>query len=55
MTVWCALSGQGIVGPFLFVDRDGNTATINKDRFRYISIFEKLWRALVRKCADTLD
>ena len=52
VTVWCALSGQGIIGPFFFEDRDGNTTTINKDR--YISILKKFWRSLVRKCADTL-
>ena len=52
VTVWCALSGQGIVGPFFFEDRDGSTVTINKDR--YISILNKFWRALEKKCADTL-
>ena len=52
VTVWCALSAQGVIGPFFFEDRDGNTTTINKDR--YISVLQKFWRALLKKCADTL-
>lgn len=52
VTVWCALSAQGIIGPFFFEDRNGNTMTINKDR--YIAILKKFWQTLTRKCVDTL-
>lgn len=53
VTVWCALSSQGIIGPFFFEDRNGNAMTINKER--YISILNQFWRALRSKCADTLQ
>ena len=36
VTVWCALSSQGIIGPFVFEDQKENATTVNKDR--YISI-----------------
>ena len=32
-TVWVALSMHGLIGPFFFEDDDGQTATVNADRY----------------------
>lgn len=36
VTVWCALSSQGIIGPYFLEDEDGHTVTINQQRYRVI-------------------
>ena len=33
VTVWCAMSSTGIIGPFFFEDADGYTLTVNKERY----------------------
>ena len=33
VTVWAALSSQGIIGPFFYEDENGETATVNSDRY----------------------
>lgn len=39
VTVWCAMSASGIIGPFWFENGSGKTTTVNKER--YIAILEK--------------
>ena len=53
VTVWCALSAQGIIGPFFFEDCAGATVTVNSDR--YLTVLERFWRALNAKCVDTIN
>ena len=45
VTVWCALSQKGIIGPFFF-EENGMTTTINSDR--YIVVLEKFLDELKR-------
>ena len=33
VTVWCAISSSGIIGPYFFQDDRGNTTTVNTDRY----------------------
>ena len=33
VTVWCAVGYSGIVGPYLFEDNEGNTVTVNSQRY----------------------
>lgn len=53
VTVWCALSAQGIIGPYFFEDSAGATKTITSDR--YVRVLMKFWRALNGKCADSVN
>ena len=46
VTVWCAMSSTGIIGPFFFKDADGLTQTVNKER--YVDILKRFWVALQR-------
>ena len=41
VTVWCAMSSTGIIGPFFFEDGNGCTQTVNKER--YVRILERFW------------
>ena len=43
VTVWAAMSMHGIIGP-LFFEIDGETATINSER--YIDVLDRFWRSL---------
>ena len=53
VTVWCAVSAQGVIGPFFFEDDAGNTATVNAKR--YLAVLKRFLRALNAKCADTFN
>ena len=33
VTVWCAISSLGIIGPYFFEDEDGHAVTVNSDRY----------------------
>lgn len=33
VTVWCAVSSRGLVGPYFFEDEHGNTVTVNSERY----------------------
>ncbi|GFY29576.1 putative DD41D transposase [Trichonephila clavipes] len=40
LTVWCALSAGGIIGPYFFKNDEGHNVTVNGDRYRaMITIF----------------
>jgi len=41
MTVWCAMSASGIIGPYFFENVAGNAVTVNVDRYVeiHVSIF----------------
>lgn len=54
VTVWAALSVDGIVGPFFFEDNDGNVATVNKDRYLHI-LKSKFIPALRRRSVNMDD
>ena len=43
-TAWAAISKHGIIGPFFFEDAQGNTETVNKER--YLVVLNKFWREL---------
>ena len=51
VTVWAALSVDGIEGPFFFEDDRGNVDTVNKDRYLNI-LLRKFIPALRRKGFD---
>lgn len=34
LTVWCAVSGRCIIGPYFFTNDEGDTVTVNGDRYR---------------------
>lgn len=53
VTVWCAMSSKGIIGPFWFQDGNGSTTTINKER--YVKTLERFWGHLCRQYAASLD
>ena len=52
VTVWAAMSYQGIIGPFFFEDEQQQTVTVNSDR--YIKTLSKFWRALGRVMGPNL-
>jgi len=33
VTVWCAMSASGIIGPYFFENEAGNAVTVNADRY----------------------
>jgi len=33
LTVWCAISASGIIGPYFFENEAGNAVTVNADRY----------------------
>ena len=41
VTVWAALSSQGIIGPLVFEDVNGETATVNTER--YLKLLKTKW------------
>ena len=47
VTVWAALSVDGIIGPFFLEDADGNVATVNKDR--YLNILKQQFIPALRR------
>lgn len=47
ITVWCAMSARGIIGPYFFEDGGGDTQTVNAERYR--AVLRKFWRALKNK------
>ena len=53
VTVWCALSAQGIIGPIFFEDRRGKTVTVNQERYQDVLL--QFVNALQRRSADTLN
>ena len=44
VTVWVAMSYQGVIEPFFFEDEDKNTVTVNSDR--YARVLSKFWTRL---------
>ena len=46
-TAWCAISSNGIIGPFWFEDATGATVTVNAKRYR--EVLAKFWRSLNRR------
>ena len=46
-TAWCAISTHGVIGPFWFEDENGDTTTVNAERYR--AVIGKFWKALTRK------
>ena len=47
VTAWVAMSSQGIIGPYFFMDEEENTVTVNSDR--YLKMLRRFWTALGRK------
>jgi transposase len=45
VTVWCAMSANGIIGPYFFENDAGNSVTVNGERYRAM-ITNFLWPAL---------
>lgn len=48
VTIWCAVSGRGIVGPYFFEGNNGETVTVN--RYRYRAILDRFVSDLRRFC-----
>ncbi|KAI6661873.1 hypothetical protein LOD99_9756 [Oopsacas minuta] len=48
VTVWAALSGNKIIGPFSFENENGITVMVNSER--YIGILERFWEELDATC-----
>ena len=34
VTVWCAISSHGVIGPYFFENSDGSTVTVNAERYK---------------------
>lgn len=48
VTIWCAVSGRGIVGPYFVEGNNGENLTVNQ--YRYRAILDRLLRDLRRFC-----
>ena len=53
VTVWAALSKDGIIGPFFFEDQDGHAETINSER--YLCILNKKFVPALRTKGLSVD
>jgi len=47
VTAWVAMSYQGIIGPFWFLDDNDQSVTVNSER--YLHVLEEFWKSLGRK------
>lgn len=45
VTVWCGFWRKGLIGPYFFEDAEGNTITVNRERYRAM-ISDFLWPRL---------
>lgn len=45
LTVWCTVGKTGVIGPYFFEDRNGNTVTVNSEMINNLFVFE-----LRRRC-----
>jgi len=45
VTVWCALWSGGVIGPYFFENNEGQTVTVNGERYRSM-ITEYFWNEL---------
>lgn len=52
VTVWAAISSKGIIGPMFFEDENGETTTVNKER--YVVVLEKFKAELNRRFPDSV-
>ena len=52
-TAWCAISSEGIIGPFWFEDSAGRALTVNADR--YSSVLKKFHAALRKRLQGKTD
>ena len=50
VTVWCALSSKGIIGPFLFENDAGDTVTVTQETYR--NVIKKFVSTLKRRHGD---
>ena len=50
--MWAALSAQGVIGPFFFEDIQGNTVSVNSER--YINILKK-FKDLLRRRVNIME
>ena len=46
VTAWVAMSSQGIIGPYFFMDENSETVTVNSDR--YLKMLTRFWREIGR-------
>ena len=53
VTIWCALSAQGIIGPMFFKDDNGNAVTVNQERYQ--GVLQQFFSSLQHRCADTIS
>lgn len=38
VTVWCVMSSLGVVGPYFFESENGNTVTVNSERYAEVLV-----------------
>ena len=53
VTIWCALSTQGITGPMFFGDYNGNAVTVNQGRHQ--GILQQFFSSLQHRCASIIS
>ena len=53
VTVWCGFSSRGIIGPFFFENEQGETVTVNGDRYRTM-LNEFLFTKIEEKDIDSI-
>lgn len=53
VTVWAALSSRGIIGPFFFEDTEGDTVTVNSER--YLKLMKSKFLPALRRKVVNLD
>lgn len=47
VTVWCAISGSGIIGPYFFENQNGASVTVNSER--YVNMIETYFHPIVER------
>ena len=50
LTVWCAMSSSGVIGPYFFEDGGGDTQTVNAHRYR--AVLAKFWRVIKSRLSN---
>ena len=53
VTIWCALSVQGIIGPLFFEDDNRDAVTVNQDRYQ--GVLQQFFSSLQHRCADAIN
>ena len=51
--VWCAIASNRVIGPYFFENRDGESITVNSDR--YLNMLKKFYLPALRRHNEVDD